>query len=1013
MDNTLNVIKEIDETEIINSIKCDIDDLPFHIKCNSQDFSIITQNIRSIYKNIDDLQVTLSTLTNDIDIIILTECRLNVNKPIPCITNYISFQTSNLLNQNDGVVLYAKNNTKSKINEIKLQHASCLQVETNNYTIIGIYRSPSNHDAERFIDSLNQYLETIKTHKNIIIMGDININIIPKQNENNYDKNNRNNYLNMLGSHGILPGHLLPTREDSCLDHCMIKLDRNTTTGNIAVLNTTITDHCTIYLKLTNTKNKKIKKYLTKTITKINYENAIITLANNKLDDLILCDDPNTITEKLINIINESIQENTKEIKLPKSKRNIKPWITPGILKCIKNRNDMQKRCRLDPCNETLKITYHRYRNFCNNLIKKLKRKYDKETLNNATNNNKTLWKNIKTIANLSQTKMDCTELLNIKPNPIEAVNYVNNYFGQLGQILANDITNKIHQINQATSDNNKTQPTSFVLLDTSQIEVYNTILSLKSDSAPGWDGITSRFLKQAIHLLTPVLCHLVNLCFNKGVFPSLLKQSIITPVYKSGDRADANNYRPISVLPSISKIIEKLINTRILNYLNKFNIISASQYGFRGGVSTEDAVVKITSRIVEHLDHRKKCLTVFLDLKKAFDTVSVPILLHKLENVGIRGVPLLLLKSYLTDRKQRVKINQYASADIGINFGIPQGSVLGPTLFLVYINELCNLKLKNGQVYSYADDTAIVFTGSSWKNVHREAELELSLITNWLEQNLLTLNTAKSQYICFSINNVNQPKQSIIKIHKCPNFNNNTNLNNKTPNNFNDNHSLPDDNSTHSNQCSCPTITKVEHIKYLGIIIDQRLSWHKQIELVAGRVRKLIWVFKTLRHIAPKKLLIRIYTALAQSIITYCIPVWGGASKIKFLEVERAQRSLLKIMFFKPYRFPTNELYTIGEVLTVRKLYIAQIIVRKQKTLIFDPGIFERRRKDLAAPPHITRTAFANNQYDKQSTHLYNKINGILDIYPKRLYHTKNLITKWIKNLMYDEIESLLKFSK
>ncbi|CAK1591183.1 unnamed protein product [Parnassius mnemosyne] len=142
-------------------------------------------------------------------------------------------------------------------------------------------------------------------------------------------------------------------------------------------------------------------------------------------------------------------------------------------------------------------------------------------------------------------------------------------------------------------------------------------------------------------------------MCFETGVFPDALKRSIITPVHKDGDKSDVNNYRPISVLTSLSKIIEKILNKRLVSYLNKYNIISDSQYGFRQGRSTQDAIIALTSEIVNKIDNGYKCVTVFLDLKKAFDTVSVPILVQRLEAIGIRGKALSLFDSYLRGRRQ------------------------------------------------------------------------------------------------------------------------------------------------------------------------------------------------------------------------------------------------------------------------------------------------------------------------------------------------------------------------
>lgn len=977
MDSNLTKLKEIDEVEVASSVNCDIENLSQYIKIKKNDLTFITQNITSVYKNINDLQATLAHLKFENDILILTECRLDCNKPIPQIKNYTSYATTQNMNQNDGVVIFVKNNIKAKVKEIKMNHASCLQLEIFNYTILGIYRSPSNKNSEIFIESLRMHLERIKNHKNIIITGDININIISRTDDSGYEKTNRHNYLNMLAAYGLLPGHSLPTRLKNCLDHVILKLNNHKTNTNIAVLNTTITDHQMVFTCIS--KIKEINK-AAKSKTSVNFDKALDSLANKNISNLLFCDDPNTLVELLIQKITESLQENTTTQSLTKSNRTIKPWITPGILRCIRNRNKMQKRAKIDPFNLTLTITYKRYRNFCNNLIKKIKRKYDRSQLTGSMKNAKLLWKNIKNITNIKQNKSTNTELLNIAQCPKQSVNLVNEYFGNIGRDLAENILSKNPTINTDNPPLFEANLTSFVLSDTDPAEVEKIIMSLKSDSAPGYDNIPTRFLKLCKDYIVPALSHLINLCFSKGIFPTTLKKSIITPVFKSGDVDDVNNFRPISVLTVISKVLEKIINNRVIGFLDKYNILSNAQYGFRHGISTHDAIKDLSSLIIEQLDEGKKCLTVFLDLKKAFDTVSIPILLQKLERIGIRNTPLELLKDYLTNRIQKTKIEGHISEDHLVTYGVPQGSVLGPTLFLIYINDLCNYRIDRGNIFSYADDTAIVFSEKSWEAVHNVAEAGLSKIYNWLNHNLLTLNTLKTNYICFAINNRSQPMLSTIKIHSC-----------KSPH----------------NECTCPLIEKVTHTKYLGVIIDQRLSWHRHLELTTCRIRKLIFTFKNLRHVAPRDLINQIYISLGQSILNYCIYIWGGASKVKFLELERAQRSLLKVMYFKPYRFPTQELYNNSKLLSVRKLYLLNLILTKHKSMPYIP--INKRRKDIV-DSYSVRTSFAQHQYKKQSVFIYNKVNKLLKIYPLLLIQCKKKVTEWLLTLNYDEVEDLFK---
>ena len=370
--------------------------------------------------------------------------------------------------------------------------------------------------------------------------------------------------------------------------------------------------------------------------------------------------------------------------------------------------------------------------------------------------------------------------------------------------------------------------------------------------------------------------------------------------------------------------------------------------------------------------------------LSRQLKEQSISKLIHRLENLGFRGSALTLLTSYLQNRKQGVKIEIYVSDEENVKFGVPQGSVLGPTLFLIYINFLCNLNIEGARILSYADDTAIIFSAKTWNKVRLEAERGLARVSNWLSENLLTLNTQKTNYVCFTKYTNSQPTPDFeIRIHYC---------------------SIP----TQSN-CSCPVIQKVASVKYLGIVVDQRLSWYPHLELTIGRVRKLIWVFKSLRHIMSTELQNKIYVALAQSVLIYCISVWGGAAKSHYIDLERAQRSLIKVMYHKPYRFPTESLYATSKLLSVRRLYILHLILRHHKILPFSHFKLKKRRSDIVAPTYPSRSIFAGRQCVTQAPRIYNKVNRILQIYPMTLYECRRTLIEWLFTLSYDAVEDIL----
>lgn len=252
-----------------------------------------------------------------------------------------------------------------------------------------------------------------------------------------------------------------------------------------------------------------------------------------------------------------------------------------------------------------------------------------------------------------------------------------------------------------------------------------------------GHDFLSNDILKQIKYSIVGPVAYICNLSMSSGTFPSTLKMANVIPIFKTGEPHEPANYRPISLLSTLSKIIEKVVNVRLLKYLESKELLAANQYGFRSGKSTEDAVNDLVNFTVNKNSEKQKCVGVFLDFSKAFDTVSRPILLKKLEMLGVRGIPLDWFHSYLSDRKQRVCVGNYFSDYAEIKFGVPQGSVLGPTLFLTYINDLCSLKLRNARIFTFADDTSIIFYADSWNQVGQIAQEGLDKIGDWLPKQL------------------------------------------------------------------------------------------------------------------------------------------------------------------------------------------------------------------------------------------------------------------------------------
>lgn len=914
------------------------------------------------------------------DVLILTECWLSCAPSIPSISGYSSFATSLNPIQNDGVVVYIKNELTFCIEECNVENCNCLLVKVGKYdtAILAVYRSPSFINIDPFLKSLDETLKKLSGYKNVALIGDLNIDIISDNPSSSADQ-----YLTLTAYHGLLPAHSLVTRDTSgtCIDHVLLKARIPSVT---IVLQSTLTDHKTVILCL---KKEQTREYAFLTHTKINQEGLSMAISKINFDPIYKTNDCNFLMSYVIGELKTALNENSVTVTLARRKKIIKPWITQGLLRCMQNRDKLHMKSKSCPDNLIIKTTYTRYRNFCCSILKKAKRNYDRDLIQKAGKDSRRLWDSIKNITNTNRDITYPKEILQLLESPQASVDSINNYFANVGKTLAEKIT----PLTVGFTDNdylNDRNGNSFVLIDTDAEEVERLILTLKNDCSTGWDNLSNKLLKDHKTILVPHLTYIFNTCLSKGIFPRDLKRSQIRPIHKGGDRGRIENYRPISILPSLSKIFEKIINSRLVNYLESKKILSEHQFGFRQGRSTDDAVSNLTNFVTANLDKGNKCLSIFLDLSKAFDTVSVSILLSKLEKVGCRGTQLQLMKDYLSERSQCVRVGPHTSTNVPVTYGVPQGSILGPTLFLVYINDLLYLNSFHGKIISYADDTALIFTAKTWNETYNAAQKGFNVVIKWLRSNLLTLNTEKTKYLVFSIRDSSNIKLDLTA-HTC----------------------IP---ASLGDSCQCKPLERSKTIKYLGTIIDESFNFKTHIQTLSKRIRKLVYLFKILRYVVTPVTLKQVYYALCQSLITYCISSWGGAPKTTLKQIEVSQRTILKICTFKPFRYPTALLYEYCEVLTVRQLFLLNIVLKQHSVMEYSPDLLTRRRRFAVCDRSLQpKTSFIQRFCPFLSSFIYNKINKIIEIYPMNKLAVKKAVTHWLMTLSYDETEHLLIISQ
>ena len=909
-------------------------------------FSIFHINIRSLQKFFESLKQFRYKIKINFQIICLSEtwCQdKNVgNDSYFQIPNYnVVHQIRDLGKEGGGLCMFIKNSLLFKFNlnlsSISNDYESlCVEIinkASKNIVVHALYRPPSGK-----INAFEDYIKNIignksSLNKSVYFVGDINLNIL------DYDVNKQTNkFFNTIFQSGYIPLINKPTRVTNDTATSIDQIITNefiNTKIKTGIFKTDISDHFPIFIisnkciqpdaykKKVTTRiiNDTSLKYFHDLISRLNWNETLKSVNANEAYDIFL-------TEFLAHY-NEAFPKITK---LVKSKTLSNPWITKGILKSSKIKQRLyckflKKRTLLNETN------YKSYKRLFESVLKRSKKNYYSEKLN-KNNNTQNTWNIIKEVIgkkNLDRNTLPTIIKINnnLIVNKSLIAETLNNFFVDIGTNLASKIGPSQTNFRSYLTPNKNVMTNHELTED----ELLNSVSLLKPNKSSGVDDVSSNVIIKSINFIKIPLLHIFNLSLKYGVFPENLKIAKVTPIYKTGDPSDVSNYRPISVLTCFSKILERVMYKRLYSFLTINNILYDKQFGFKSGHSTNHAIIHLVHEIFKAFDENKFTLGVFIDLSKAFDTVDHNILLHKLKNYGVVNNNLLWFKIYLTNRKQYISFNDSKTDLATISCGVPQGSILGPLLFLIYLNDLSKFSNILNSIL-FADDTNLFYSNKDINYLFETVNKELAKLSEWFIANKLSINIKKTKYTFFH----RLHEKRLIPL----------NLPNLVVNN------------------SC--IVRERSLLFLGVVIDENVSWKEHIIIIHNKISKNIGLLYKAKQLLNQTCLKYIYFSFIHSYLSYANVAWCSTNVTKIDKLLIKQKHALRIIGNVDRFSHTKPLFIKFNILNVFQLNLYQILIFMFKVnKKMAPTLFNSFLEKIN---HLYPTRFSENNYIQPKTY-------------------------------------------
>ena len=794
-----------------------------------------------------------------------------------------------------GLITYVKNSLASCCEPLDDLNVSNEHIEAHwiyvhrpnckNVVICNVYRPPSGN-LKKAIDHLEDGLKTVHLGKvNVFLLGDFNVNYKNKKSAD-YKK------FHFFAQSNSLSQHISNTTRNSDKTSSLLDLilTNSKFVDQAGTLDHYISDHQPIYL--IHKKGRDTRESVK--FKGRSYRDFDSTIFNEKLEsckweDFYLISNPEEAWEFILSSINAVLEEmcpiRTFHIK------NYRPdWMTKELIEQIKDRDYFYKKAKLQGDEDAWNIAKH-LRNTTNCNIRQAKRDFILIELKVHENDAKKFWKVIRKVVPSGKAKLSNDIFLtdgdsNIRKD--EVAHFINNYFINVGKVSPGNLratnipgtlaANNNEAIGASTGEEVKVMDLSEV----TEREVFDIVKTVNVSKSSGLDNVSSFVVKTAFKVLLPEITRMFNMSIRTMLYPNTWKKALIIPIPKTGNLNKVQNFRPISLLSLPGKIMEKLIHKQLSAHLESQNLLTSIQHGFRKGHSTVHSVAQVTNFISRKIDSKILTVAAFIDFKKAFDCVQHSVLLDKLETLEVGDEMLGWVQSYLRERKQRVLANGTYSSHQNITQGVPQGSVLGPLLYIAYANDLVNV-VEKCKIGMYADDTVIYSACSNFDLSVKNLQADLDSLVGWCDRNGLSVNADKTKIMLFG-----GPKA----LRDLPSFE--IKLNNAV-------------------------LQTVNSYKYLGVTLDSQLNYNLHVNRLISTATGKLKQFQRMRSFLNVKAALLVYKNMLLPLLEYGDILLSATSNVNKKRLQVLQNKGLRCALNKGIETSTDELHRDANLLRLK----------------------------------------------------------------------------------------------